>query len=72
VVAKSICDLVELQGMKVDDAAHTLLDKVKKLGGDGGLIAVDKNGNVSMAFNTEGMYRAMLKSDGTMSVEIYK
>ncbi len=72
VVAKSICDLVELQGMKVDDAAKLLLDKVKKLGGDGGLIAVDKNGNVSMAFNTEGMYRAMLKSDGTMSVEIYK
>lgn len=72
VVAKSICDLVELQGVKVDDAAHMLLDKVKKLGGDGGLIAVDRNGNVSMAFNTEGMYRAMLKSDGTMSVEIYK
>jgi beta-aspartyl-peptidase (threonine type) len=41
------------------------------LGGDGGLIAIDKNGNISMEFNTEGMYRACKNSDGMEEIGIY-
>ena len=42
------------------------------LGGTGGLIAMDARGHVAMPFNTTGMYRAALQSDGKVSVDIYK
>jgi L-asparaginase / beta-aspartyl-peptidase len=71
-VAKTVCDLVELGNVGVTEAAQKALDKVKALGGDGGLIAVDKNGNITMSFNTEGMYRGFVKSNGETAVEIYK
>ena len=45
---------------------------MEKLGGDGGLIALDKNGNVAMPFNTEGMYRGTVTEDGKIEVLIYK
>lgn len=72
VVAKTISDLMEYKGMSVGDAAKTVLDKVGKMGGDGGLIALDKNGAVAMPFNTEGMYRGTITSDGKIEVLIYK
>jgi len=72
VVAKTISDLIEYKGYTVDKAAKTVLDKVGKMGGDGGLIALDKKGKVSMPFNTEGMYRGTVDSEGNVSVEIYK
>jgi beta-aspartyl-peptidase (threonine type) len=40
--------------------------------GDGGVIALDRNGNVAMPFNTEGMYRGSVGPDGTITVKIYK
>jgi beta-aspartyl-peptidase (threonine type) len=42
------------------------------IGGEGGLIAIDKQGNISMIFNSEGMYRGFKKSDGTEIVSIYR
>ena len=42
-----------------------------KTGGDGGVIGLDKNGNVSMEFNTAGMYRAYIGNDGELIVKIY-
>jgi beta-aspartyl-peptidase (threonine type) len=42
------------------------------LGGEGGLIAIDKRGNISMIFNSEGMYRGFKKSDGSEMVGIYR
>lgn len=42
------------------------------IGGEGGLIAIDKQGNISMIFNSEGMYRGFKKSDGTEMVSIYR
>ena len=44
----------------------------EKLGGTGGLIAVDKNGNVALPFNTSGMYRGYVGEDGKFVIEIYK
>ncbi len=72
VVAKSVSDLMEYKGMSIDKAAKTVLEKVGKLGGDGGLIALDKNGNMTMPFNTEGMYRGAVTADGKIEVQIYK
>jgi beta-aspartyl-peptidase (threonine type) len=48
------------------------LTKSQKLGGSGGLIAVDKKGNVVLPFNTSGMYRGFLAEDGTFVVDIYR
>lgn len=72
VVAKTISDLMEYKGLSVAEAAKIALDKVGKMGGDGGLIALDKQGNMTMPFNTEGMYRGAITADGKIEVSIYK
>ncbi|HZF63265.1 MAG TPA: isoaspartyl peptidase/L-asparaginase [Chitinophagaceae bacterium] len=72
VVAKSVSDQMEYKKVSLARAAEDLImNRVPKLGGDGGLIAVDKNGNISMPFNTAGMYRGYIKSDGKAVVKIY-
>ncbi len=73
VVAKTVSDLMEYKNLSLKAAADELImKKVPQLGGDGGLIAVDKNGNITMPFNTEGMYRGYIKPDGKAVVKIYK
>jgi len=72
VVAKTISDLMAYKGLSVVEASKIALDKVGKMGGDGGLIALDKKGNVAMPFNTEGMYRGAITADGKIEVSIYK
>ncbi|WP_245222108.1 isoaspartyl peptidase/L-asparaginase family protein [Pedobacter kyungheensis] len=72
VVAKTISDLIEYKGLSVAEASKIALDKVGKMGGDGGLIALDKQGNIAMPFNTEGMYRGAITADGKIEVSIYK
>jgi len=72
VVAKTISDLMEYKGLSVAVASKMALDKVGKMGGDGGLIALDKKGNIAMPFNTEGMYRGAITADGKIEVSIYK
>ncbi|GAB4092179.1 isoaspartyl peptidase/L-asparaginase family protein [Flaviaesturariibacter terrae] len=72
-VARSVSDLMEYKGLSVADAAtEMIMKKVPALGGDGGLIALDKDGNFTMTFNTEGMYRGYIKPDGIPVVKIYK
>jgi len=64
VMAKSICDQMEYGGRSLQDAANEMvLKKLPALGGDGGLIAVDKEGNIAMPFCTEGMYRGYIRQD---------
>ncbi len=72
VVAYNISAMMELKKMPLAEAAQTALDKAAKLGGTGGLIALDKNGNFAMPFNTSGMYRGRVDADGKISVEIYQ
>jgi beta-aspartyl-peptidase (threonine type) len=73
VVAYDVACLMEHKGMTVDQAAHEVIHKrILEIGGDGGLIAVDGKGNISMPFNTEGMYRASKSSNGAVEVSIYK
>ena len=49
-----------------------VLGKVAKLGGTGGLIAIDHDGNIALPFNTSGMYRGHVGVDGEFVVEIYR
>jgi beta-aspartyl-peptidase (threonine type) len=73
VVAKTISDMMEFGNRSLKDASNEMImKKIPAMGGDGGLIAVDKNGNYNMPFNTEGMYRGVIHSDGKIEVEIYK
>lgn len=70
-VAHDIAAQMEYRGVTVDEAARATIAKVGKLGGDGGVIAIDRAGNVAMPFNTAGMYRAMRLSGGEAGVEIF-
>jgi beta-aspartyl-peptidase (threonine type) len=72
VVAHDISALMEYRGMKLQEAAQIVLDKVAKLGGTGGLVAIDHGGNIALPFNTSGMYRGHVGVDGEFVVEIYR
>jgi beta-aspartyl-peptidase (threonine type) len=72
VVGHDISALMEYKGLSLAAAAQTVLDKMQKLGGDGGLIGLDAKGNVTMPFNTAGMYRGTITEDGKIMVQIYK
>ncbi|OFY63200.1 MAG: beta-aspartyl-peptidase [Bacteroidetes bacterium RIFCSPLOWO2_02_FULL_36_8] len=73
VVAYDISALMEYKKLSLKDAAEEVV--MKKLvtdGGEGGIIAVDKDGNYTMTFNSEGMYRGVITADGKVWVGIYK
>jgi beta-aspartyl-peptidase (threonine type) len=64
---------MEYKGVSVQEAVDTVIQKkLQDLGGDGGVVALDKNGNVGISFNSEGMYRAYIGADGKPVVQIYK
>ncbi|MBK9734520.1 MAG: isoaspartyl peptidase/L-asparaginase [Saprospiraceae bacterium] len=73
VVAYDVSCLMEYKGLSLAAAANEVINKrILKLGGDGGLIAVDTHGNIALPFNTDGMYRAYRKSSGESGISIYK
>jgi len=71
-VGHDVSALMEYRGMSLKEAAQTVLDKVARLGGTGGLIAIDRRGNIALPFNTSGMYRGYVDPNGKFVVEIYK
>lgn len=72
VVAHDICALVEYRKTKLDVAARTVLDKVTKLGGDGGVIAIDTQGHAVMELTSGGMPRGVRDSKGRRDVLIFR
>ncbi|MDI9320130.1 MAG: isoaspartyl peptidase/L-asparaginase [Phycisphaerales bacterium] len=73
VVAYDIACLMEYSGFSLADATDkVVMQKLVTIGGEGGLVAIDNEGNIEMPFNSSGMYRAMRKSDGTIKMAIYK
>jgi beta-aspartyl-peptidase (threonine type) len=72
-VAHDISALMEYKGLSLKDASELVVnDKLVKAGGSGGVICIDKAGNVSMPFNSEGMFRGYATADGREGVFIYK
>jgi beta-aspartyl-peptidase (threonine type) len=72
VVAHDISALMEYKGLPLKAAADAVIEKVDKLGGKGGLIAIDKDGNIAYSFSSAGMYRGRVGADGQPIIEIYK
>ncbi|MBB6610371.1 isoaspartyl peptidase/L-asparaginase [Pontibacter sp. Tf4] len=73
VVAYDVSCLMEYKGYSLQEACQTVvMDKLVRLGGEGGLIAVDRAGNVAMPFNSEGMYRACVTNRSDARIAIYK
>lgn len=72
-VAADICARMKYQNVSLDEAANTVInDVLVKAKGDGGVIAIDKLGNIAMPFNSKGMYRASISTEGVVTVAIYK
>jgi beta-aspartyl-peptidase (threonine type) len=73
VAAHDIASLVEYKGLSLSAAADEVIHKkIKSAGGDGAVIVLDAKGNYTASFNTEGLHRGYLTSDGQRHVAIYK
>ncbi|HEY0944515.1 MAG TPA: isoaspartyl peptidase/L-asparaginase [Opitutaceae bacterium] len=70
-VGKDVSAQMEYAGRSLSAAAQTTITKVGALGGTGGVIAIDAHGNITMPFNTPGMYRGFKKSNGDNAVALY-
>lgn len=70
--ARTVAAKMEYQNKDLKTAAQETIDQIEKMGGDGGLIALDKDGNIAMPFNTAGMYRGAVTENGEIEIEIYK
>lgn len=71
-VAHEICARVRLTGVSLAEAADAVVNQVLvEAGGAGGVIALDTDGNISMPFNTPGMYRAAIDAQGRLQVGIF-
>lgn len=72
VLCHEVSALMGHAALSLEDAVIRVIDEeLKGLGGEGGIIALDHNGNVAMRFNTPGMYRGYVKDDGKFHVAIY-
>ena len=71
-VAHDVSAALEYGRKPLREAAEGVLAKVGRLGGTGGLIAIDRRGNFAMPFNTSGMYRGFVGADGRPAVQIYR
>jgi L-asparaginase / beta-aspartyl-peptidase len=70
-VAHDISALIDYADLRVDRAAQAAIDKVGELGGDGGVIALDRRGRLATPFNTTGMFRGWVTEDGEFVVKIF-
>lgn len=72
-VARNICALMEYSGLTLEEAANKIvMEQLVDMGGEGGIISVDKDGNVALTFNTKGMYRGSWVSGGEPYIGIYE
>jgi beta-aspartyl-peptidase (threonine type) len=71
VTAYDVAARMKFKGLDLETAANEALDHLTKIGGEGGFIAVDANGNVVLPFNSDGMYRGFRTESGS-GIEIYR
>lgn len=72
-VARDISDLMKYRKLTLQKAAdEVVMERLVKAGGEGGIIGIDRHGNIAMPFNSEGMYRGYIQQDGKPHVAIYR
>ncbi len=59
-------------GQTLAEAGRAVIDEIGEMGGDGGLIALDRDGNIAAPFNSQGMKRAWLTPNGDIGVEVFR
>lgn len=70
--ARTVAAKMEYQNKDIKTATQETINEIGEMGGDGGMIALDKDGNIAMPFNTAGMYRGAITDNGEIIIEIYK
>ena len=73
VVAYDVAAMMHYAGLSLTAAANAVvMGRLGELGGTGGIIALDREGNLAMPFNTSGMYRGAIDTGGNMVIKIYR
>jgi beta-aspartyl-peptidase (threonine type) len=73
VVAHDVAARMAYKGIPLEQAAdEVVMKRLVEMHGEGGLIAIDRNGNIAMPFNSAGMYRGAITWDGVITTAIYK
>jgi len=72
VTAYDVGARMKYKGLGLEDAARETIEHLTSMNGEGGLIAVDTQGNITLPFNSEGMYRAFVNTDGELKTEIFR
>ncbi|HZP93932.1 MAG TPA: isoaspartyl peptidase/L-asparaginase [Burkholderiales bacterium] len=72
VLAYDVAARMRYRGDSLDRAAAAALQNLSRLGGQGGLVGIDRRGNIAMPFNSQGMYRACIDRNGRRYVAIYR
>ncbi len=72
VAAYDVAARMKYKGLSLEDAARETIDNIRTMNGEGGLIAVDGNGNVTLPFNSEGMYRGSISENKGTEITIYR
>lgn len=70
--SRDISAMMEYRKLDIRKACQNEVEKLTRLGGTGGVIGIDKKGNIAMEFNTSGMFRGYIKSNGEKQVAIFK
>lgn len=71
VTAYDVAARIKYKGLSLEESARETIDHLTEINGEGGLIAVDINGNVALPFNSEGMYRGYRTSNSPVITEIF-
>jgi L-asparaginase / beta-aspartyl-peptidase len=73
IAAYDVSAMMEYKGLSLEEAMHeVVMNKLKAIQGEGGMIGIDAAGNISMIFNSEGMYRGLRDNSGRIEVSIFK
>jgi beta-aspartyl-peptidase (threonine type) len=70
--AHDVSAMMEYRRKTLQEASIAVIDKIGKLGGTGGLIGIDKSGDITLPFNTSGMYRGYVDANGKFVTEIFR
>ena len=70
-VAREVCTRMEYLNQSLKESSSNIINELEEIGASGGLIAIDKEANISTPFNTDGMIRGSITNKKALSVGVY-